>query len=100
MGNYYSKIMELEQELEGLRNRYRVLCAHRDCLTVCKQQGVWRNQDEWELKQLEEDIPTVHKRINSISSRIWYLRKKRMEEAREFYNLMDGKCIRFVGPVL
>lgn len=65
------------------------LCAHRDCLTACKQKGVWRNQDEWELKQLEKDIPTVHKSIISINSKIWYLRKKRMEEAREFYNPMD-----------
>lgn len=89
MENYYSKIRKLDRELETLRTRYRILCVDRDMLIKLKRMGAWSNQNELELKQIQNSINTVRKNIHNVYDRVWRLRRKYMRKGREFFNPMD-----------
>lgn len=93
MGNYYSKIMELEKEIETLRNTYRDLRIEESRLVNFKKDfkrmGLWTDQEEHELKQIQNTIIHVNRSLNNAYGKRYHLRKKYMEEAREFYNPLD-----------
>lgn len=89
MKSCYSEIRELEKELEKLQKKHRVLCAKRDCLVIDKQMDMCTEQMELELEKIPYTINAVHKDIRKVYARLYYLRKKRMKETREFYNPMD-----------
>lgn len=89
MKSCYSEIRELEKELEKLQKKRRVLRAKRDILVIDKQMDMCTEQTELELEKILYTINAVHKDIHKVYARLYYLRKKRMKEAREFYNPMD-----------
>lgn len=93
MKNYYSKIRELEKKIEMLRNTYHNLCIEKNRLVNyekdLKWMGLWTDQEEYELKRIQNAINNVNRELNNAYGKRYYLHKKYMEEAREFYKPMD-----------
>ena len=81
MKGYYSKIRELEKELERNQKIYSKLCRQRENLNDRK--GVVMLT---ECMDLEIQLISVSITISSISEQLRYLQ----ENSREFYDPMDN----------
>ena len=93
MKSYYSKIRELEKEIEMLRSTYHDLRIEESRLVNFKKDfkrmGLCTDQKEHELKQIQNAIINVNKSLNNAYGKRYYLHKRYMENARDFYNPLD-----------
>ena len=93
MKSNYSKLRKLEKEIEMLRNTYRDLRIEESRLVNFKKDfkrmGLWTDQKEYELKQIQSAITDANRRLTNAYGKRYYLHKKYIEEARDFYNPMD-----------
>ena len=89
MKNYYSKIRELEKELERSQKIYSKLCCQRENLNDRKGVVMFT-----ECMDLAIQLISVSITISSISEQLRYLheeyKKYKEENSREFYAPMDN----------